>query len=83
MPNLLIGWIGVAIKDLFGGHDHTRSTKTALQTVLIPERFLDLVEFAVGGHAFDGQNLGAVALNRENGAALDGFAVQLHGASAT
>ena len=82
MTDLLIGRVGVAIEDLLGGHDHAWSAEAALQTVLIPERFLDLVELAVGGHPFDSQNLGAVALDREDGAALYGFAVELDSASA-
>src|SRR5665213_725205 len=79
MPDLLIARVGIAIQDLLRRHDHARRAEAALQSVLIPEGFLDLVQLAVGGgHAFDGQDLGAIALDREDGAALDGLAVQLH-----
>ena len=82
VPDLLLAGIGIALQDLLGDHDHARRTETALQSVLVPEGFLDLVQLAVGGHTFDGQDLRAVGLDREHGAALDGLAVQLHGASA-
>ena len=48
----------------------------------VPESFLHGIELAVGGQTFDGQNLAAVGLDGEHGAALDGFAVDMHGASA-
>ena len=79
MPDFLIRGTGVAVQDLLRDHDHARRTEAALQAVLIPEGFLDLVHLAVGGHPFDGQDPGAIALDREDGAALDSLAVQLHG----
>ena len=82
VPDLLLAGVGVAVQDLLGGHDHARRAEAALQAVLIPEGFLDLVQLAVGGHPFDGQDLGAVGLDREHRAALDGLAVQLDGAGA-
>ena len=40
------------------------------------------MQLAVGGQAFDGEDFAAVGLDGEHGAALDGLAVERHGASA-
>ena len=40
------------------------------------------IELATGGQSFDGENVAAVGLHGEHGAALDRFAIDVHGASA-
>src|SRR5258708_5536912 len=50
--------------------------------MLVPERFLHWIEFSVGPQAFDSQNVAPVRLHGEHGAALDSFAVKMHGACA-
>ncbi len=50
--------------------------------MLVPECFLDRIELAVARQAFHGHDVRAVGLHGEHGAALDGLAVQLHGARA-
>src|SRR2546425_10316967 len=47
-PNLVLARFGVRLQELVGGHEKTRRTEAALQTVLFPERRLDRVQRAVG-----------------------------------
>ncbi len=82
VANFLVCGIGVAFENLFGNHEHARGTETALETVFIPVRFLNGMHFAVcRGESFNGQDAGAVGLDGEHGAALDGFAIHVDGAS--
>src|SRR5215472_10536181 len=82
MPNLIFsrGWI--ALQNLLRSHDHSRRAESALQPVLVPERFLHAVQLPVACESFHRDDVRAVRLRREHRAALDGFAVQLHGARA-
>src|SRR5260370_17205677 len=50
--------------------------------MLVSKRFLHRIEFSVGPQAFDSQNVAPVCLHGEHGAALDSFAVEMHGACA-
>jgi len=72
----------IMLQQIGGRHDHARRTKTALQTMLVPERFLNRMEMAVGGQAFDGGDLAAVGLDGEHGAGFHGLAVERHSARA-
>src|ERR1700733_376292 len=81
-PDLFVAGAGIALDDLFGGHDHAGRTKPALQAVLVPKGFLHGIQLVAGRDSFDGQHLRAVRLHCEHGAALDGFSVDVHGASA-
>jgi hypothetical protein len=76
--DFLFRGIGVPIENLLGRHDHTRRTEPALQSVLVPEGFLDSMELPVGGQALDRKNVRAVGLNSEHGATFYGFAVDLY-----
>src|SRR6185295_13914328 len=69
-------------KQLDAGHDHAGRTIPALQPMAFPETFLDRVQLAVFGQAFDGSDFGAIRLNGENGAGFDGRAIQKHSACA-
>ena len=51
-----------------------------LQTVALPEAFLDRMEVAVAGQALDGTNVGTVGLRSQHHARLGGGAVDDHGA---
>ena len=67
---------GVAIDELGSCHDHPRGAVAALQPVAFPESFLHRMEFAICGQAFNGLNFSAVCLHGEQGARLDGQAVE-------
>src|SRR5579885_843343 len=60
--DLGLGGAGVIGEQLLGGQDHSRRAKSALQPVLVPEGFLQRVEFAVDGQAFNRGDLAAVGL---------------------
>src|ERR1700736_266559 len=49
VTDLIVGWMGIALHYLFGGHDHARSTEAALGCVLTPEGVLHGIEAAVFG----------------------------------
>lgn len=70
----------MAVDNLLCGHDHSRSAESALEAVLVPERFLHGIELAIVCQAFHGYDLRAVGLHGKHRATFDGFAVQLHGA---
>ena len=63
-------------------HNHAGGAVAALQSVIVPEGFLDRGEFAVLGQALDGGNVGAVGLHCKRGAGLHGIAVHLDYAGA-
>src|SRR5260370_1844352 len=47
MTDLVFRWIGIALDDLFGSHDHAGSAEAALGSVLAPEGVLHGIEAAV------------------------------------
>jgi len=53
-----------------------------LQSMILPERGLHRVMFAIFRQAFNGSDLSAIGLHREQGARLQHFAVQVDGAGA-
>ena len=56
--------------------------EAALEAVLLPEGLLQWVEPALRRQSLDGRDRRAVGLHRQHGAALDGHAVDDHGAGA-
>src|SRR5258708_40259919 len=82
VPDLRFGGVRIALEDLFRGHDHAGSAKSALRAVLVPEGFLHGVEFAVDGESFDGEHLAPVGLDGKHGATFDRLAVHMDGAGA-
>ena len=82
MTNLVFGGGRIAIEDLLRRHDHAGRAESALEAVLVPERFLHGIELAVARETFHGDDIRALRLHGKHGAALDGLAVQLHGARA-
>jgi hypothetical protein len=61
------------------GHDHARRAEAALQAVIFAESLLHRVEWPVRGRqSLDRQHVGALELQREDGARFDRFAVDMH-----
>src|SRR5258708_5318426 len=75
VAHVLFARIWIALEQIAGGHDHPRRAVAALQAVFVPEGLLHDVQLAVRGQAFDGRHLRAVGLDGEDGARLDGLAV--------
>jgi hypothetical protein len=70
----------IAVQNLLGNHEHSRSTEPALQSVLVPEGFLNAMKFAAAlSQAFHSQNIRTVCLNREHRATLNRTAIHLDG----
>ena len=82
VTDLLFGRARILPEQSASGHYHSGRAVAALQAMAFPESFLQWVESAVFRQALDGGDLGAVGLNRQNGAGLDGFAVKQRCASA-
>jgi len=81
--NLFFAGIGIVLEEIVRGHNHAGGTEATLETVLLPEAFLDGVETAFGGESFDSGYFAAICLYSQNGTGLDGFAVEHYGTSAT
>src|SRR5262249_40862998 len=82
VPDLLLARVGLAREQLTAGHDHARGAEPALEAVLRPERVLEGVQLAVLSQSLDRRHLGAVGLDRQHGAGLDGLAVDEDSAGA-
>ena len=80
--DLGLGRIGVLPEQPGRLHDHARRAEAALEAVLVPERLLERVERGAIGHAFDGLDLVAIRLDREDGARLGALAVEVDRAGA-
>src|SRR5207249_8067112 len=78
----LLGRLGVALEHLVDGHDHARRAEPALEPVLLPEPLLDRVQLAVLRQSLDRHDVGAVRLDREEGAGFDGLTVHQNRAGA-
>ena len=80
--DLVLRRVGVLVEQVLGAHDHARSAVAALQTVFLPEALLQRMELAISSERLDRLDGRSVGLHREDGAALDGSAVEQHGAGA-
>ena len=75
--------VGMAMQKIPGAHHHARRAVAALHGMTLHEGLLNLGEFAVFGHAFSGQHVGAVGLHRQHQAGFDRVPVHRHRAGAT
>src|SRR5262249_14059423 len=70
VPDLLVARRAVAGEEIRRRQDHPRRAEAALEPVVLDERALDRVQFAVAPEAFDGGDLTSLGLPGENRAAL-------------
>src|SRR4051812_17065493 len=82
VPDLVLARIRRAATQVGRTHDHPRCAEPALQAMVLLERGLHRVQLAAGGEPLDRGDLGALGLDREHGARLDGLAVNVDGARA-
>src|SRR5689334_3754642 len=75
-PDVAFAGIGIRLQQRVARHHHARGAVAALQAVLLVEAFLDRVELALFLETFDGLDVAPVGLHGEDGAGLDGDAVQ-------
>src|SRR6266566_2782607 len=52
--------VGIVLEYLIGSHYHSRSTEATLQTVFLPEAFLDWVQATLGGKSFNSCHFTAI-----------------------
>src|ERR1700722_1951784 len=68
----------ILLQERASRHDHARCAEAALKSVLFFKSFLQWMELAVLGHAFNSANLAAICLHGKKGAGLYRSAVQEH-----
>jgi hypothetical protein len=78
--DFVLGRVGIVREQIGGAHNHAGCAKAALQAVLFFEAFLQGMELAALGHAFDGQHFLAVGLHGEHVAGFHGAAIEQYGA---
>src|SRR5215213_3962308 len=71
-------WARRACQERGRSHDHTRSAKPALQSVLLAEPLLQEAEVGAAGDALDRGHVVPVGPDREHRAGLDGLTVEVH-----
>ena len=81
-PHFLGRRIGIALDDLRNRHDHAGGAIAALESMIVPERFLHGGEIAIRGQPLNGGDLRAIGLHRECGARLDSDAIHADHAGA-
>jgi hypothetical protein len=72
----------MVLEQLHGRHDHARRTETALQSVTLTEGRLHRMQFAIVAQPFDRGDLGALRLDGQDRASLNGASIQMHGTGA-
>src|SRR6266852_3643035 len=75
VADLRLRGLRVTLEHLVGRHDHPGRAEPALQPVFLPEPLLDRVQLAVLRQPLDRHDVGAVHLDGEEVARLDGLAV--------
>jgi hypothetical protein len=80
---VLVEIVAAAPNDIERRHDHAGRAEAALQTVVLAERLLHRMQRTVRlGQPFDGRDLGALALQREQSAGFGCDAVDMDDAGA-
>ena len=70
--NFLFARVRIFLQQRVSRHDHSRRAEPALQPMLFFKAFLQRMEFAIVGHAFDGPDLATIRLDGKHGAGLHG-----------
>ena len=79
----LLGGVGMVVHQVDGAHHHARGAEAALQAMMLAKRLLHRMQRAIGlGQAFDGDDIGALCLHRQDVAAFHRATVQVNGAGA-
>src|SRR5438552_15515866 len=76
--DLLFGRGNVVLQERIASHEHPRRAEATLQTVLLPEPFLDGMQLSVLLQAFHRQHVASIGLDSEERAGFDWFAIQEH-----
>jgi len=75
---VLVEIVAAAAHDIESGHDHSWRAEPALQAMVLAECLLHGMQGSARlGQTFDGGDCGAFTLQREGGARLGGYAVDM------
>src|SRR5579883_751523 len=74
--------VGMVLHQIQRAHHHAGGAETTLQAMIVTERLLHRVQLPVLGQPFDGEDVSAFGLDRQQGAALDGATVDMDDAGA-
>src|SRR5690242_10138705 len=80
---LSFGGIRIVFEQLIRSHDHPRSAKAALETMLLPETFLNGMQTTLWGESFNCCHFTSIYLYGKNCACFGGLAIYQYRASAT
>jgi hypothetical protein len=75
LPDLMFGCMGIMFQDVNRSNDHPWCAEPALKSVTFPESFLNGVQRNVSSNSFYRDDLSAIGLNRQQGTAFCGCAV--------
>lgn len=82
MFDLFVGRVRIGFQEMDCGHDDARRAIAALQTMFLAKSFLHWMKAIAVCQSFDGLDVGAIGLNRENSAGFHGSPVEMNGTSA-
>ena len=82
LADLALGRIGVVLHQIERAHDHAGRAEPALQGMIVAERLLHRMQGVAVRDGLDGQHRAAFGLHRQQGASLDGLAVDMDDAGA-
>jgi hypothetical protein len=83
MANFIFTGIAVIFKKIGTSHNHSRGTKTTLQTMFFLESFLQGMELTILAHAFNSGNISPIRLNRKHGTRFHRLAIHMDSACTT
>src|SRR3990172_1789721 len=82
LPDLLLAWVGIPLKQLENGHQEPRRTVAALKAVPLYEGLLQRMELPLRGQPLHRHQVGPVALHRQHETGANGAAVHQYRARA-
>jgi hypothetical protein len=75
LPNFPIRRLRIVAQEFHGTEKHSWSAKPTLQSMVLPESFLQGMEFPPFRQAFNGRHFRPIGLNSEDETRADGLAI--------
>jgi len=75
LPNFPVCRTGIVAQKLQSAEKHSWSAKPTLQSMVLPESFLQRMEFPPFRQAFNGRHFRPIGLNSEDETRADGLAI--------
>jgi hypothetical protein len=80
--NFLLSGVRISFEKSFSGQNHSGRAEPALETMLLPEAFLERMKLSVVSHTFDRPNLLIICLHGKNRARFYRFPIKKNGTRA-